>query len=80
VNSRPTTPNEQIVALDRAVFHSWSAQGTLKPVVVTGGSGCRVWDDEGRTYLDFTSQLVNLNIGHGHPAVVAAIAEQAPPS
>lgn len=77
MNSRPTTPNEQIVALDRAVFHSWSAQGALKPVVVTGGSGCRVWDDEGRTYLDFTSQLVNLNIGHGHPAVVAAIAEQA---
>ncbi|WP_344731631.1 aspartate aminotransferase family protein [Nocardioides fonticola] len=64
--------------LDRAhVFHSWSAQGALNPLVIAGGSGTRLWDHAGRTYLDFSSQLVNTNIGHGHPAVVAAIAEQA---
>ncbi|MFL6062687.1 MAG: aspartate aminotransferase family protein [Marmoricola sp.] len=64
--------------LDRAhVFHSWSAQGALKPFVVAGGEGCRVWDHAGNTYLDFSSQLVNLNIGHQHPRVVAAIREQA---
>ncbi len=64
--------------LDRAhVFHSWSAQGALVPFVVAGGSGCRVWDDSGNEYLDFSSQLVNLNIGHQHPKVVAAIQEQA---
>jgi taurine--2-oxoglutarate transaminase len=64
--------------LDREhVFHSWSAQGALQPFVVAGGEGCRLWDHAGRTYLDFSSQLVNLNIGHQHPKVVAAIQEQA---
>ncbi len=64
--------------LDREhVFHSWSAQATLTPFVVAGGEGCRVWDHAGKTYLDFASQLVNLNIGHQHPKVVAAIVEQA---
>jgi taurine---2-oxoglutarate transaminase len=63
--------------LDAYVFHSWSAQATLKPIVISGGLGCRVWDNSGRTYLDFSSQLVNVNIGHQHPAVVAAIQEQA---
>jgi taurine--2-oxoglutarate transaminase len=64
--------------LDRAhVFHSWSAQGNLQPFVIAGGQGCRVHDHAGRSYLDFASQLVNLNIGHQHPKVVAAIVEQA---
>ena len=64
--------------LDRAhVFHSWSAQAALQPLVLAGGQGCRVHDHAGRSYLDFSSQLVNLNIGHQHPRVVAAIVEQA---
>src|SRR5215210_4096234 len=64
--------------LDRAhVFHSWSAQGALQPMVVTGAQGSWVWDGEGRPLLDFSSQLVNTNIGHQHPAVVAAIQRQA---
>ncbi|KQQ43294.1 aspartate aminotransferase family protein [Nocardioides sp. Leaf307] len=64
--------------LDRAhVFHSWSAQGALSPMVVAGGLGSRVWDHEGRSWLDFSSQLVNVNIGHQHPKVVAAIQDQA---
>lgn len=61
----------------RHVFHSWSAQGALDPLVIAGGLGSHVWDHEGRRYLDFSSQLVNVNIGHQHPAVVAAIQEQA---
>lgn len=66
------------VDLDRAhVFHSWSAQGALSPMVVAGGSGVRVWDDSGHEWLDFSSQLVNVNIGHQHPRVVSAIQEQA---
>jgi taurine--2-oxoglutarate transaminase len=63
---------------DRAhVFHSWSAQATLDPLVIAGAEGSRFWDDEGRTYLDFSSQLVNVNIGHQHPKLVAAIKAQA---
>lgn len=59
------------------VFHSWSAQAALKPLPVAGGLGTKVWDHSGRTYLDFSSQLVNVNIGHQHPAVIAAIKDQA---
>ena len=63
---------------DRAhVFHSWSAQGGLKPIVVTGAEGSWFWDENGKRYLDFSSQLVNVNIGHQHPKLVAAIQEQA---
>jgi len=59
---------------DRAhVFHSWSAQRALAPVVVAGGEGSWFRDEDGRRYLDFSSQLVNLNLGHQHPALVAAI-------
>jgi len=63
--------------LDRHVFHSWSAQGSLAPFVIAGASGSEVWDEDGKHYLDFSSQLVNTNIGHTHPKVVAAIQEQA---
>ncbi|PUA79805.1 aspartate aminotransferase family protein [Nocardioides currus] len=70
--------DRHVVELDRAhVFHSWSAQGALAPMVVAGGLGCRVWDHAGREWLDFSSQLVNVNIGHQHPRLVAAIQEQA---
>jgi len=63
---------------DRAhVFHSWSAQGALKPVVIDGAQGSWMWDEDGRRYLDFSSQLVNVNIGHQHPKLVAAIQEAA---
>ncbi len=64
--------------LDRAhVFHSWLAQAGLDLPVVAGGSGTTVWDHAGNRMLDFSSQLVNVNIGHQHPKVVAAIQEQA---
>jgi len=67
-----------VVANDRAhVFHSWSAQGNLKPLPVAGGEGAWFWDYDGNRYLDFSSQLVNLNIGHQHPRLIAAIQEAA---
>ena len=63
---------------DRAhVFHSWSAQGTLDPIDLVSGEGSYFWDSNGKKYLDFSSQLVNLNIGHQHPKLIAAIQEQA---
>ncbi len=65
-------------ALDRAhVFHSWSAQASLDPMVISRAAGSHVWDGDGRRYLDLSSQQVNTNIGHQHPAVVEAIVEQA---
>jgi taurine--2-oxoglutarate transaminase len=63
---------------DRAhVFHSWSIQGALNPVDIVAAEGCYMWDSGGKRYLDFSSQLVNVNIGHQHPKLVAAIQEQA---
>jgi taurine--2-oxoglutarate transaminase len=61
----------------KSVFHSWSAQGTISPIMVKNASGVYVYDEEGREYLDFSSQLVNTNLGHQHPGVVTAIKEQA---
>lgn len=64
--------------LDRAhVFHSWSAQAEIDPMVITRAEGSHVWDASGRKLLDFTSQLVFTNLGHQHPRIVAAIREQA---
>ena len=77
--SDTTTDKDELTAqLDREyVFHSWSAQGGLSPLVIAGGSGSVVWDHAGKRYLDFSSQLVNVNIGHQHPAVIDAIHRQA---
>lgn len=64
--------------LDRAhVFHSWSAQAEISPMVISRAEGSHVWDGAGKRYLDFTSQLVFTNLGHQHPRIVAAIREQA---
>ncbi|MEI6231106.1 MAG: aspartate aminotransferase family protein [Actinomycetes bacterium] len=76
------TPNpargQEVYDLDRAhVFHSWSAQAALNPMLIAGGEGSYVWDYDGKRFLDFSSQLVNTNIGHQHPKVVAAIQAQA---
>jgi taurine---2-oxoglutarate transaminase len=69
---------QRIHALDRAhVFHSWSAQGALNPMDIAAAEGCYVWDYDGNRYLDLSSQLVNVNIGHQHPKVVKAIQDQA---
>jgi taurine--2-oxoglutarate transaminase len=78
MNTLDPADGERAFDLDRAhVFHSWSAQGALKPFVIAGGLASTVWDFNGNEYLDFSSQLVNMNIGHQHPRVVAAIKAQA---
>ena len=64
--------------LDRAhVFHSWSAQAAIDPIVVVGGQGAHFRDESGKTWLDFSSQLANVNLGHQHPKLIQAIKAQA---
>src|SRR5205807_164395 len=58
------------------VLVSWSAQAGLKPLVITGGQGSWLHAGE-RRILDFSSGLINVNLGHGYPSVVRAIQEQA---
>jgi len=76
VSTPPTTPD--LKALDRAHnFYSWSVQSAIAPIMVERAEGMFVYDVDGTEYLDFSSQLVNTNIGHSHPKVVQAIKDQA---
>jgi len=71
---------EHLTSMDRerrSVFHSWSAQSTIEPLMIKSALGSVVTTEDGRELLDFSSQLVNTNVGHQHPAVVAAIKAQA---
>ena len=58
------------------VFHSWSAQSLINPLVVSRTEGSCFWDEDGKRYIDFSSQLINVNIGHQHPKMVEAIKAQ----
>jgi len=73
---RPADPSS--VAKDTAdhVLVSWSTQGGIKQVVITRAEGSWLYAGE-RRILDFSSGLINVNLGHGHPKVVRAIQEQA---
>jgi taurine---2-oxoglutarate transaminase len=55
----------------------WSAQGTMDPIPVAGAKGCWFWTPEGKRFLDFNSQLMCVNIGHGDERVIRAIQQQA---
>jgi taurine--2-oxoglutarate transaminase len=69
---------EQVRRDDREhVFHSWSAQAQIDPVPIADAQGSWFTDYTGKRYLDFSSQLVNVNIGYQHPKLVAAIQEYA---
>lgn len=58
------------------ILHTWTSQKGLKPFVIAGAKGCYFWDDQGRKYLDFASQLINVNVGHQHPKIIEAIKRQ----
>jgi len=61
----------------RYVLHSWSVRSAIDPIPIAGAEGRYFWDYDGKRYLDFASQLVNVSLGHQHPKVIAAIKEQA---
>src|SRR5262249_35074601 len=68
------TAFDQIQQLDAE--HVMQTYGRL-PVAFVRGEGTKLWDSEGREYLDFLSGLAVTSLGHRHPAVADAIAEQA---
>jgi taurine--2-oxoglutarate transaminase len=73
-----TMTGDEIVALTkRHTLFEWSAQSKVDPIPVAGAKGCYFWTPEGKRYLDFNSQLMCTNIGHGHPKVIEAIKRQA---
>jgi taurine--2-oxoglutarate transaminase len=69
--------SEQIVQDNRDyTLFSWSVQSAANPIHMTKGEGVWFWDGQGNKWLDFSSQLINLNIGHQHPAMLDAIKKQ----
>ena len=77
VEANPNLGAEIVADAKEFVLYSWSVQGKIDPIAVAGGEGRHFWDYDGKRYLDFASQLVNVNIGHQHPKIIAAIKEQA---
>jgi len=77
IETNPELGQQIVEDAKQYVLHSWSVQDALNPIAVAGAEGRYFWDYDGKRYLDFASQLVNLSLGHQHPRLVAAIKEQA---
>ena len=61
--------------LDHTIF-SWTKQGGLNPMNIERGEGVYLYDRDGKKWLDFSSQLMNVNIGHGRKEVRDAVLKQ----
>ena len=69
---------EEVIGQSREhTLFSWSVQSQVEPIALERSEGIYFWDFNGKRYMDFTSILMNVNIGHQHPRVVKAIQEQA---
>jgi taurine---2-oxoglutarate transaminase len=69
---------DEIVSLCRQhTLFEWSAQSKVDPIPVARAKGVHFWTPEGKRFIDFNSQLMCVNIGHGDERVVRAIQEQA---
>jgi taurine---2-oxoglutarate transaminase len=73
----PMSAQEIVEKSTRYTLYDWQAQGKLSPIAVDRAEGVHFWDVDGKRYLDFNSQLMGVNIGHGDKRVAEAIARQA---
>jgi taurine--2-oxoglutarate transaminase len=71
------TGEEMIALVKKHTLFEWSAQSKVQPLPVAGAKGVYFWTPEGKRFLDFNSQLMSVNIGHGDPRVIEAIHRQA---
>jgi taurine--2-oxoglutarate transaminase len=70
--------SDEVVSLSKKhTFFSWSAQTAVNPIPVDHAKGVYFWDMDGKRYIDFNSQLMCVNIGHGDQRVTQAITKQA---
>ncbi|MGI6751384.1 MAG: aminotransferase class III-fold pyridoxal phosphate-dependent enzyme [Anaerovoracaceae bacterium] len=58
-------------------LYSWSAQSSINPTNIVRAEGIFFWDENGKRYYDMSSQLVNMNLGHGNKKIIRAIKDQA---
>ena len=71
------TDKEQIVQNNKDfTLFSWSKQGGLNPLNIERAEGVYLYDRDGKRYMDFSSQLMNVNIGHGRQEVTDAVVAQ----
>ncbi len=76
--SVPAMTGKEIVDLTRKhTLYEWSAQSKVDPIPVARAKGIYFWTPEGKRFIDFNSQLMSVNIGHGDKRVIQAITEQA---
>src|SRR5687768_18602254 len=69
---------DEIIALTKKhTIFEWAVQGAVDPIPVTRAKGVYFWTPEGKRFIDFNSQLMCVNIGHGDPRVIEAIHAQA---
>jgi len=71
------TGEEMIALVKKHTLFEWSAQSKVDPLPVAKAKGVYFWTPEGKRFLDFNSQLMSVNIGHGDPRVIEAIHQQA---
>ena len=73
----PQMSRQEIVDLSHdTTLYEWTVQSAMKPLVIDRAQGVYMWDADGKRYMDFNSQLMCTNIGHGDRRVIDAIAEQ----
>jgi taurine--2-oxoglutarate transaminase len=75
--ARPMSGKEIVALSKQYTIFEWSAQSTADPIPVARAKGIYFWTPEGKRYIDFNSQLMCVNIGHGDERVIRAIQEQA---
>src|SRR5271169_4347841 len=74
----PAMTGKEMIDLTRKhTLYEWSAQSKVDPIPVAKAKGIYFWTPEGKRFIDFNSQLMSVNIGHGDERVIRAIAEQA---
>jgi taurine---2-oxoglutarate transaminase len=77
-NSKTKLSTQEIVKFNKDyTLFSWSVQSSTNPIPMERAEGVYFWDSDGKRYIDFSSQLMNMNIGHQHPKVIKAIQDQA---
>jgi len=75
---RGSMTGDDIVALSKKhTISEWTAQGAVDPIPVARAEGVYFWTPEGKRFIDFNSQLMCVNIGHGNPRVIEAMQQQA---
>jgi taurine--2-oxoglutarate transaminase len=75
--AEPMTGEEIVALCKEHTLYEWSAQSKIDPIPIAGAKGVYFWTPEGKRYLDFNSQLMSVNIGHGDERVIRAIQQQA---